>query len=126
MGIAALAWKALIASRAVLGTPGTDSLAVSKTEYDGWKIYHTYCDRCHGQDAVGSAIAPNLRKSVGPEGSMNHDTFIQRVTDGVVDKGMPAWKGMLTPEQMESIWAYIRARSSGRLAPGRPHIASGQ
>ncbi|HWZ57678.1 MAG TPA: cytochrome c [Gemmatimonadaceae bacterium] len=126
MGIAALAWKALIAGRAVLGTPGTDSLAVSKTEYDGWKIYHTYCDRCHGQDAVGSTFAPDLRRAVGPSGAMTHDAFIRVVTDGIVDKGMPAWKAQLTPEQMENIWAYLRARSSGRLAAGRPHVAPGR
>jgi cytochrome c len=101
--------------------PG-DSLAVNKVEYQGWKTYNTYCDRCHGQDALGSSLAPNLRRSVGPEVGMTHDVFIRRVTDGVVDKGMPAWKGMLTPEQIESIWAYVRARSSGRLSAGRPHI----
>jgi mono/diheme cytochrome c family protein len=70
-------------------------------------------------------MAPNLRRSVGPEGSVTHDVFLQRVTDGVADKGMPAWKGVLSPEQMEAIWAYVRARSGGRLAPGRPHLASG-
>jgi mono/diheme cytochrome c family protein len=119
--------------RAIAGTlPGTqrveragDSLAVNKAEYQGWKTYHTYCDRCHGQDAMGSTIAPNLRRSVGADGSVTHNVFIQRVADGVADKGMPAWKGILSPEQMEDLWAYIRARSSGRLAPGRPHMASG-
>jgi cytochrome c len=126
MGIAALAWKAMIVGLAALVHPGADSLAVSKVEYDGWKTYHTYCDRCHGQDALGSTLAPNLRRSVGPEGSASHDVFIQRVTDGVVDKGMPAWKGVLTPEQIESIYAYVRARSSGRLAAGRPHMTSGR
>jgi mono/diheme cytochrome c family protein len=104
------------------GLAGPDSLAVNKSEYDGWKTYNTYCDRCHGQDALGSTLAPNLRRSVGPEGSMTHELFIQRVADGIVDKGMPAWKGVLTPEQMENVWAYVRARSSGRLAAGRPHI----
>lgn len=106
-------WLALCTA----GLARPDSLAVSKAEYEGWKTYHTYCDRCHGQDAVGSAIAPNLRRP------MTHELFVQRVTDGVADKGMPAWKGVLTPEQMENIWAYLQARSSGRLAPGRPHIA---
>jgi cytochrome c len=102
-----------------------DSLAVSQAEYQGWKLYHTYCDRCHGQDAVGTTFAPDLRRSVGPEGSVSHDVFIQKTSDGVVDKGMPAWKGVLSREQMEDIWAYLRARSSGRLAPGRPHVVSG-
>ncbi len=75
---------------------------------------------------MGTTLAPDLRHSVGPDGSVTHDVFIQKVTDGVPDKGMPAWKGTLSPEQVEDIWAYVKARSSGRLAPGRPHLASGR
>jgi cytochrome c len=124
MGIAAIAWPALIIT-ALVAAPraaiGQDSLSVSQSEYQGWKVYHTYCDRCHGQDAVGSTLAPNLRRSVG---TMSRDQFIQKVTDGIVDKGMPAWKGVLTTEQITNIWDYLRARGSGRLAPGRPHVAS--
>jgi cytochrome c len=122
MGIAATAGQTLILAAMLVG-PGPDSLAVNRAEYQGWKVYHTYCDRCHGQDAVGSAIAPNLRKSVGTGGSLDHAAFVQKVTDGVVDKGMPAWKGVLTPEQIDDIYAYLQARSTGRLAAGRPHIA---
>jgi mono/diheme cytochrome c family protein len=101
-----------------------DSLAVTETEYQGWKVYHANCDRCHGQDATGSSFAPNLRHSVGPQGSLNSEAFVDKTTNGVVDKGMPAWKGTLSREQMEDVYAYVRARSTGRLAPGRPHVAS--
>ncbi len=107
-------------SSLLLGDP--DSLAVNAAEYDGWKTYHVYCDRCHGQDATGSSFAPNLQRSVGPQGAVNHDVFIQKTTDGVIDKGMPAWKSQLSTQQMGNIYAYLRARSSGRLAAGRPHV----
>ena len=33
---------------------------------------------------------------------------------------MPTWKGLLSPEQIEDLWQYVNARSSGKLAPGRP------
>lgn len=102
-----------------------DHLLVSPQEYEGWKMFSVYCYRCHGVDAMGGGIAPNLRHSVGPEGSVNHEVFIQTVTNGRLDKGMPTWKALLSPEQMEDLWLYINARSSGRLAPGRPHMASG-
>ena len=102
-----------------------DHLLVSPQEYEGWKMFSVYCYRCHGVDAMGGGIAPNLRHSVGPEGSVNHEVFIQTVTNGRLDKGMPTWKALLSPEQMEDLWQYINARSSGRLAPGRPHMASG-
>jgi mono/diheme cytochrome c family protein len=103
--------------------PGADPLAVDQAEYDGWKMFHVYCYRCHGEDAMGSNFAPNLRHSVGPEGTVNHACFIYTVTNGRLEKGMPTWKALLDPTQMENIWHYLQARSSGRLAPGRPHLA---
>ncbi|MEP7066512.1 MAG: cytochrome c [Gemmatimonadota bacterium] len=104
---------------------GSDHLVVSQQEYEGWKMFSVYCYRCHGVDAMGGGIAPNLRHSVSSEGSVTHEVFIQTVTNGRLDKGMPTWKALLSPEQMEDLWLYINARSSGRLAPGRPHTASG-
>jgi cytochrome c len=103
----------------------TDHLLVSPQEYEGWKMFSVYCYRCHGVDAMGGGIAPNLRHSVSSEGSVTHEVFIQTVTNGRLDKGMPTWKALRSPEQMEDLWLYINARSSGRLAPGRPHMASG-
>jgi mono/diheme cytochrome c family protein len=102
-----------------------DHLLVSPQEYEGWKMFSVYCYRCHGVDAMGGGIAPNLRHSVSSEGSVTHDVFITTVTNGRLDKGMPSWKALLSPEQMEDLWLYVNARSSGRLAPGRPHMASG-
>jgi cytochrome c len=102
-----------------------DHLLVSPQEYEGWKMFSVYCYRCHGVDAMGGGIAPNLRHSVSSEGSVTHEVFIQTVTNGRLEKGMPSWKALLSPEQMEDLWQYINARSSGRLAPGRPHMAQG-
>jgi mono/diheme cytochrome c family protein len=102
-----------------------DKLLVSPQEYEGWKMFSVYCYRCHGVDAMGGGIAPDLRHSVSSEGSVTHDVFITTVTNGRLDKGMPTWKALLSPEQMEDLWLYVNARSSGRLAPGRPHMAKG-
>ena len=102
-----------------------DHLLVSPQEYEGWKMFSVYCYRCHGVDAMGGGIAPNLRHSVSSEGSVTHEVFITTVTDGRLEKGMPSWKALLSPEQMEDLWQYINARSSNRLYPGRPHMAKG-
>ena len=104
---------------------GVDHLLVSPQEYEGWKMFSVYCYRCHGVDAMGGGIAPNLRHSVSSEGSVTHDVFITTVTNGRLEKGMPTWKALLSPEQMEDLWLYINARSSNRLYPGRPHMAHG-
>lgn len=102
-----------------------DHLLVSPQEYEGWKMFSVYCYRCHGVDAMGGGIAPNLRHSVSSEGSVTHDVFITTVTDGRLSKGMPTWKALLSREQMEDLWLYVNARSSNRLYPGRPHMAQG-
>jgi len=99
----------------------SDPLAVSQQEYDGWKMFHVYCYRCHGTDAMGSDIAPNLRHSLGPEGGVNKDCFITTVWNGRPPKGMPTWSTLLDSTQIRNLYAYVTARSMGGLAPGRPH-----
>jgi mono/diheme cytochrome c family protein len=102
-----------------------DSLGVNAVVYNGWKMFEVYCTRCHGEDAVGSSFAPALKHSVGPDGSIDHKAFWLTVTFGRPAKGMPTWGNLLSPEQKEDIWNYLRARAVGGLAPGRPHIAAG-
>jgi mono/diheme cytochrome c family protein len=103
--------------------PGGDHLAVTPAEYDGWKMFHVYCYRCHGTDAMGSDLAPNLRHSVGPLGGVSRSCFITTAWNGRPDKGMPTWKTLLDSTQIKDIYQYVIARSIGGLAPGRPHVA---
>ncbi len=102
-----------------------DPHAVNAVVYNGWKMFEVYCTRCHGEDAVGSSFAPALTKSVGPDGMINHRAFFETVTLGRPAKGMPTWGNLLSPEQKEDVWNYLRARAVGGLAPGRPHIKPG-
>jgi mono/diheme cytochrome c family protein len=101
--------------------PGGDKLAVTASEYDGWKMFHVYCYRCHGVDAMGSDLAPNLRHSVGPQGGVSESCFFQTVWHGRPDKGMPTWSTLLDSAQVRDLYHYVLARSMGGLAPGRPH-----
>jgi len=102
---------------------GPDKLLASPDEYQGWKWFHVYCFRCHGVDAMGSDLAPNLRKSVSSEGLVTHDVFLKTVLEGRQEKGMQSWKELLDPKQVEQLYAYVKARSEERLVPGRPHRA---
>jgi len=101
-----------------------DSLAVTPSEYDGWKMFHVYCYRCHGVDAMGGTFAPNLRHSVSPQGTVTYDVFLATVTWGRTGLGMPSWRELLDTTQMNDIYHYLLARSSGRLLPGRPHVGT--
>lgn len=43
--------------------PGTYQVVkgrVDRNTYLGWKLFHTTCFTCHGRDATGTEIAPNL------------------------------------------------------------------
>jgi mxaJ protein len=103
---------------------GPDKLVVTQPEYEGWKVFAVNCTRCHGEDAIGSSLAPSLVKSL--QGGVTHPVFVQTVTEGRIPKGMPAWGPLLTPTQIENLYVYLKARSEGRLAPGRPHVKQGQ
>jgi mono/diheme cytochrome c family protein len=91
----------------------------TKVEYEGWRQYMGNCSRCHGDDAVGGIIAPDLRASVA-KGAVNEASFPAVVRAGRPDKGMPGFKATLSDEQIAAIYAYVNARAKGRLPAGRP------
>jgi mono/diheme cytochrome c family protein len=95
---------------------------VSQEVYDGWKQFNLNCARCHGEDVLGTTIAPHLIVSLKPEGPINtKEAFIQVVCAGRPDKGMPAWCPLgMDPGTIEKIYAYVKSRSDGKMSPGRP------
>src|SRR5205823_9143972 len=52
-----------------------DSLLVSDSIYQGWKWWHVYCYRCHGEDAMRPILptAPDLRWAVSPTGARSEE-----------------------------------------------------
>ena len=99
---------------------------VSQQVYDGWKQYNLNCARCHGEDVLGSTIAPHLVTSLKPNGPMNtKELFVQTVCAGRPAKGMPAWCPLgLEMDKIEAIHAYVKGRSDGKIRPGRPAVKS--
>jgi mono/diheme cytochrome c family protein len=94
---------------------------ISKLEYDGWRQYSVNCARCHGQDALPNPVAANLLISLAPGGPFaSEQKFIPLVTEGLPARGMPAFKGILTPDQIKAIYAYVKGRAEKRIPPGRP------
>jgi mono/diheme cytochrome c family protein len=100
---------------------GQGGLKVSQLEYEGWRQYSVNCARCHGQDVLPNPVAANLLISVGPGGPVaSEEEFVQVVSQGRPDRGMPAFKGVLPPDQINAIYAYVRGRAEKRIPPGRP------
>lgn len=91
----------------------------TKVEYEGWRQYMVHCARCHGDDAVGGVMAPDLRGSVA-KGRVDQASFHAVVINGRRDKGMPGFKGTLADDQIKNIFAYVHARGKGEIPAGRP------
>lgn len=93
---------------------------VDKSTYVGWRTYHAVCHVCHGQDAVGSTFAPNLLDRL--EG-VDKDRFMDVVLNGFTGQVgvMPGWKQdpNVLP-RVEDLWSFLKARSDGALAAGKP------
>lgn len=106
-----------------------DQLLVTESEYQGWKYFAVYCERCHGPDALGTVDAPDLRYSISSEGGVTADSFRVIVRKGTENseekKVMKGFEGLLDDQRIDQLYAYVKARSEERLAAGRPHRASG-
>ena len=97
---------------------------VDQATYDGWKQYNLNCARCHGEDVLGSTIAPHLIMSLKPDGPMNtQEAFVQVVCAGRPELGMPSWCALgMEPTTINEIYAYVKGRSEGKIRPGRPAL----
>ena len=71
----------------------------------GDTLYHNRCAGCHGEQLKAFAGGPafDLRRLRPDE----HDRFAESVISG--KDNMPSWYGILKPDEIEAIWAYIRA-----------------
>ena len=69
----------------------------------GESVYSTYCAPCHGDQLVSTGQFPNLRRLTPSD----RTKFDSTVRDG--RNQMPPWRGVLSDEQIDQIWAYIRS-----------------
>jgi cytochrome c len=91
---------------------------VTKDIFSGYEMYNSYCYRCHGQDATGSEIAPDLRHSLNV--GMTRQQFFSAAMAGRAEKGMPSWAGFLSAEEVKQIYEYVKGRSLDLVPVGRP------
>ncbi len=122
-GSAILLGSALWAGSAAAQTDSTDRLLVSDQAYLGWKYFEVYCARCHGDDARGTMSGADLTYSLTEEGGVGVDSFFVMVRQGATDGKMKGFEDLLDQPLIQAIYAYVKARSEDRVAPGRPHRA---
>jgi cytochrome c len=91
---------------------------VTKDVFHGYQLFNSYCYRCHGTDAAGSQLAPDLRHSL--EVGMKQRDFLSIAMEGKKEQGMPAWAGFLSEDDVVHIYKYVKGRSLGLVSSGRP------
>ncbi|KAB2909542.1 MAG: c-type cytochrome [Ignavibacteriales bacterium] len=81
----------------------TDPAALAK----GKEIFERSCAACHGKNGEGM-VGPNLTDDYWIHGGKIGDIF-KVITEGVLDKGMPSWKALISPEEIEEIASFIKS-----------------
>jgi mono/diheme cytochrome c family protein len=72
----------------------------------GREVYAQHCALCHGERLMETGAAPDLKELRADQRAL----FDEIVRNG---KGqMPSWAGMLSDEEIDQIWAYIRSRAA--------------
>ena len=80
------------------------------------------CAACHGAEGQG-LIGPNLTDSYWVKGGENVDIYTI-ITQGSLEKGMPPWDVMYTPEQRAELVAFVRSLEG--TSPPNPKAAEGE
>jgi mono/diheme cytochrome c family protein len=83
----------------------------------GWKTWRALaCERCHGAEQeglVGPALVDSLK-------TLSKEDFHTLLMNGRPEKGMPPFNSsQMVNENWEGLYAYLKGRSDGKIAPGR-------
>lgn len=71
----------------------------------GKGIFVSNCASCHGTKGEGG-VGPNLTDAYWIHGG-DFKSIYNTINNGVLDKGMIAWKAMLKPQKMQEVASYI-------------------
>lgn len=82
----------------------------------GEVVFTQNCVPCHGANLQGG-IGPSFLDDEWLHGG-EAENIIATISNGVLEKGMIRWQGILSPEQINQVAAYVISKSSE--ATGRP------
>lgn len=80
----------------------------------GEQLFQANCAFCHGASAtgknwIGSFLEPSPRNLTDAEAmkGMDHQRLMQVITNGLSGTTMPAWRGVLSVEEIDAVAAYV-------------------
>ncbi len=83
-------------------------------ERTGERLYQKNCAFCHAADGtgrnwIGSFMEPHPRDLTNPEfmRTMTRERLAGVIRDGLPNTSMPAWGGVLSPEQIAAVVSYV-------------------
>jgi mono/diheme cytochrome c family protein len=103
-GPAALAGVAVFLCASYLSAAAADDLDSAKIAA-GENTYNARCAVCHGDDLVNTGQTFDLRRLEADE----RPRFENSVRNG--KNQMPPWKGVLSDQDIDQLWYYIRAHA---------------
>jgi mono/diheme cytochrome c family protein len=71
--------------------------------------FNSNCGSCHGEDAVQADPAADLRQLQKRHADKTPEVFAKTVKDGIPEKGMPSWDGVLTTEDLADIEEFLKS-----------------
>ncbi len=83
---------------------------------NGQSLFYANCRACHGDQAQGAAVGPNLTDEYWLHGGSIQDVF-HSIKAGWPDKGMQSWSAILSPSEMQDVASYIMS-VQGTNPPG--------
>ena len=97
--------------------PELDLDASSAAISRGKGLFEWRCQSCHGARGASEGAMPNLQEA----NQSTHDAFEQIVIGGILEpRGMPSFEGLLTPEEVGFIQAYIISEAKATRAAPAP------
>lgn len=94
--------------------PSNDPVAIDR----GRQTYLQLCAPCHREDG-GGRVGPNLTDDFWIHGSQFADN-VKVIWNGVPEKGMVTWRGVLKPEEVLAVGSYVYSLRGSNPANPKP------
>lgn len=92
--------------------PDRHAAAMAGDPVQGLVIFNSTCIVCHGENGLGTDRAPVLNNPA-KLAQLDDGWYVDTITEGRPAKGMPTWGTVLSPEQIHSLVALLRAWERG-------------